>query len=164
MTTTTALPREIALEVRDRCLCFVAQRTARQLARRFDRLLKPLGLTNGQFSMMVAMGGMGEPTFGALARSLAMDHATVTAAIGKLDKRGLVAVRTDGDDRRARRVKLTASGVALIEKAVPLWRDEHSRLDAELGSDGVPSREIRAQLLRVAPLAAASPAPASAAR
>lgn len=162
MTSTTALPREIALEVRDRCLCFVAQRAARELARRFDRLLAPVGLTNGQFSMMVATGGMGNPKPGDLARSLAMDHATVTAAIRKLEKRGLVSVGTDADDRRARRLSLTAEGVALVRKAMPLWRAEHTRLDAELTSAGHEARRIRANLLQIAPLSgAATPANAA---
>ena len=150
MARTTTLPREVAIEVRDQCLCFVAQRAARELARRFDRLFAPFGITNGQFSMMVATGGMGQPKPGDLARSLAMDHATVTAAVHKLEKRGLVSVTPDGGDRRARRISLTAAGVALVMKAVPLWRQEHARLAAELGNAG----EIRRHLLRIAPLPA----------
>ena len=140
MTATTPFPKAVALEVRDQCLCFAAQRTARELARRFDRLFADLGLTNGQFSMMVAMGGMGGPKLGELARFLVMDHATVTAAVRKLEARGLVTLRADGSDRRARRVSLTAAGIALIAKAVPLWRKEHAILAAELGHE---AREIR---------------------
>jgi len=141
-------PKAVALEVRDQCLCFAAQRTARELARRFDRLFAGLAITNGQFSMMVAMGGMGQPKLGELARFLAMDHATVTAAVRKLAKRGLVTLRADGSDRRARRVSLTEAGIALIAKTVPLWRQEHAKLAAELGNG---AREIRGQLLRLAP-------------
>jgi len=100
MTAATTFPRAVALEVRDECLCFAAQRTARELARRFDRLFAGLGITNGQFSMMVAMGGMGGPKLGELANFLGMDHATVTAAVRNLEKRGLVALRPDGADRR----------------------------------------------------------------
>lgn len=148
MSATTPFPRAVAQEVRDQCLCFAAQRTARELARRFDRLFAELGLTNGQFSMMVAMGGMGEPKLGELARFLVMDHATVTAAVRKLEKRGLVAVCADGSDRRARRASLTAAGIALIGKAVPLWRKEHALLAAELDHD---AGEIRGHLLRLAP-------------
>jgi DNA-binding MarR family transcriptional regulator len=134
--------------VRDQCLCFAAQRTARELARRFDRLFSGLALTNGQFSMMVAMGGMGQPKLGELARFLAMDHATVTAAVRKLEKRRLVTLRADSSDRRAKRVSLTATGSSLIDKAVPLWRREHAVLAAELGQE---AQEIRNHLLRLAP-------------
>src|ERR1041384_3045022 len=38
--------------VRDTCLCLHAQRAARVLARRFDDALRPVGLTNGQFSLL----------------------------------------------------------------------------------------------------------------
>ena len=48
---------ETVLEIRDQCLCLATQRTARLLARRFDRLFAPLGLTNGQFSLLVALSG-----------------------------------------------------------------------------------------------------------
>ena len=148
MTSTTPFPKAVALEMRDECLCFAAQRTARELARRFDRLFAHLALTNGQFSMMVAMGGMGQPKLGELARFLAMDHATVTAAVRRLEKRALVTLRADGSDRRARRVSLTEPGIALIAKAVPLWRKEHAKLAVELGHE---AREIRGQLKRLAP-------------
>jgi DNA-binding MarR family transcriptional regulator len=143
-----SFPKAVAIEVRDQCLCFAAQRTARELARRFDRLFAGLAITNGQFSMMVAMGGMGQPKLGELARFLAMDHATVTAAVRKLAKRGLVTLRADSSDGRARRVSLTKAGIALIAKAVPLWRNEHANLAAELGNE---AREIRGHLLRLAP-------------
>ena len=140
MATTTPFAKAVALEVRDQCLCFAAQRSARELARRFDRLFSTLALTNGQFSMMVATGGMGQPKLGELARFLAMDHATVTAAIRKLEKRRLVILRADSSDGRARRVSLTEAGTALIAKAVPLWRKEHAELVAQLGQA---TREIR---------------------
>jgi DNA-binding MarR family transcriptional regulator len=145
MTDTSPLPRQTVLEVRDNCLCFASQRAARQLARRFDRLFAPLGLTNGQFSMMAAMGGMGDPKLGHLAGFMAMDHATMTAAVRNLERRKLVALRVDRTDRRARRVTLTAAGRALIAKAIPLWREEHARLEAELlaGEPGEIRRGLR---------------------
>lgn len=150
MAATTPFAKATALEVRDKCLCFAAQRAARELARRFDRLFLELGLTNGQFSMMVAIGGMGEPKLGELAGFLAMDHATVTAAIRKLEKRGLVSLRADGTDRRARCVSLTKPGSGLIAKAVPLWRKEHAKLDAEFPTGE--TNAIRSQMMRLAPL------------
>lgn len=138
----------MALEVRDRCLCFTAQRAARGLARRFDRLFAGLGITNGQFSMMVAMGGMGAPKLGELAAFLAMDHATVTAAVRKLERRGLVTVRVDGSDARARRASVTDAGTALVARAMPLWREEHARLGVELDGEAA---EVRRQMMRLAP-------------
>jgi DNA-binding MarR family transcriptional regulator len=132
MDATGQISRNVALEVRDQCLCFAAQRAARELAKRFDRLFSELRITNGQFSMLVAIGGMGQPKFGQLADFLVMDQATATAAIKKLEARGLVISSVDQTDRRVRRVTLTIAGNALLAKAVPLWRDGHAKLAEEL--------------------------------
>jgi DNA-binding MarR family transcriptional regulator len=145
MVTTTPFPRSIALEVRDTCLCFAAQRAARELARRFDRALGKLGITNGQFSMMTAIGGMGTPRLGDIARFMGMDHATVTAAIRKLERRGLVVMKQDGKDRRVRRLSLTQDGIVTIERAVLVWRVEHMKMDLEHGETEV--AKLRSQLL-----------------
>ena len=52
-----SLTIETVREIRDSCLCLATQRAARVLARRFDRLFQPLGITHGQFSIMVALSG-----------------------------------------------------------------------------------------------------------
>ena len=41
--------------VRDHCLCLHVQRAARALARRFDDALRPVGLTQGLFSLLTAL-------------------------------------------------------------------------------------------------------------
>lgn len=124
--------KTVVREVRDNCLCFATQKAARALARRFDRIFAGLGLTNGQYSMMMAVSGMGAPKALDLAGFLAMDQATVTAALKKLAGRKLVSVRKDKDDGRARRVTLTAKGRALLAQAVPLWRAAHAEIEKEL--------------------------------
>lgn len=130
--TDTSLPLTAIHEVRDSCLCLATQRAARRLARRFDKLFAPLGITNGQFSLMMALSGQWRPRMGELAEFLAMDHATMTAAVRTLDRRGLVTLAPDETDARVRRPSLTADGRAVLVRALPLWRDEHGRLAAEL--------------------------------
>ena len=130
------LPIETVHEIRDQCLCLATQRAARLMARRFDRLFAPLGLTNGQFSLLVALSGQWRPRIGELAEFLGMDSTTMTAAVKTLDKRGLVALRPDEADARARRLALTEAGRQVIVQAVPLWREEHAKVQAELsGTD-----------------------------
>ena len=130
--TDTSLPLTAIHEVRDSCLCLATQRAARRLARRFDKLFAPLGLTNGQFSLMMALSGQWKPRLGELAEFLAMDHATMTAAVRTLERRGLVVLAPDETDARVRRPSLTPDGRAVLRQALPLWRDEHARLAAEL--------------------------------
>ena len=57
--------------VRDHCLCLHTQRAARALARRFDRVLSPLGLTNGQFSLLMSLNRPEPSNLGALSAVLA---------------------------------------------------------------------------------------------
>lgn len=129
----TSLTIETVHEIRDACLCFATQRAARLLARRFDRVFAPLGLTNGQFSMLVPLVGPWRPRLGELAEFLAMDAATMTAAIKALEKRGMVTLQPDADDARARRPTLTDLGREVMVKAVPLWRQEHAKVQASAG-------------------------------
>lgn len=127
------LPVATVHHIRDTCLCLAAQRAARALARRFDVALRPFGLTNGQFSLLVALNQAQPPAIGRLAPFLAMEPSTLTAAVKPLARRGLLRVIPDAKDRRSRRVQITLEGVALLREAVPAWRAAHAALDAELG-------------------------------
>jgi len=128
----SALNIEMVHEIRDSCLCLATQRAARVLARRFDRLFAPLGITNGQFSMMVALSGKWRPKLSELAQFLAMDQATMTAAVKTLEKRGLLRLEPDAGDGRIRRPALTVEGLRVATEAAPLWKSEHAKLAEEL--------------------------------
>ena len=68
---------EITHRVRDVCLCLHAQRAARALARRFDEALRPVGLTSGQFSLLMSLNRPEPPTMGQVSALLAMDRTTL---------------------------------------------------------------------------------------
>src|ERR1700720_3325336 len=99
MVTVASPTFETTLEVRDSCLCLHVQRAARALARRFDDALRPLGLTNGQFSLLMSLNRPKPPGMAAVASLLAMDRTTLTAALKPLERRGLVKVMADRLDR-----------------------------------------------------------------
>ncbi len=136
---------ETTILVRDSCLCLHVQRAARALARRFDEALRPLGLTNGQFSLMMSLNRPEPPAMGAVASLLAMDRTTLTAALKPLARRGLIKITEDGDDRRARLLRLTPQGKKLLARAVPVWKSTHAEVEANLGN-GEPDR-LRKNLL-----------------
>lgn len=130
------VPHTVTLEVRDTCLCLHLQRAARAVARHFDRAFQPLDLTNGQFSLLMSLNRPEPPTMGSVAELLAMDRTTLTAALKPLERRGLVKICVDKADKRNRRLSLTATGEALLAKAVPIWRHEHAAIDRFLGKAG----------------------------
>jgi DNA-binding MarR family transcriptional regulator len=126
------VPFEATLRVRDGCLCLHAQRAARALARRFDAALRPLGLTNGQFSLLMALNRPEPPAMGAVASLLAMDQATLTLAVKPLRRRGLVRVDPDPRDGRIRRLALTPPGSALLADALPVWEGTNRAVEEAL--------------------------------
>jgi DNA-binding MarR family transcriptional regulator len=126
------IPFATTLLVRDTCLCLHVQRAARALARRFDIALKPVGLTNGQFSLMMSLNRPEPPPMGPVAALLAMDQTTLTAALKPLERRGWVSVIPNPKDRRGRLLSLTPAGKAVLASAVPIWEQTHAEVEAKL--------------------------------
>ena len=134
MSNTRAVPFETTLHVRDHCLCLHTQRAARALARRFDQALRPLDLTIGQFSILVALNRPEQASMGAVAARLAMDRTTLTAALKPLERRGIVASSPSPTDKRSRFLTLTHTGLELLAQAVPIWQAVQDEVDGLLRS------------------------------
>ncbi len=130
---------ETTVEVRDTCLCLHLQRAARAVARRFDGALRPVGLTNGQFSLMMSLNRPEPPDMGAVASLLGMDRTTLTAALKPLQRRRLLKTTVDPEDRRSRILALTPKGRSLLARAVPIWQKTHLAIEARL-PDADPER------------------------
>ncbi len=139
MSNRAEVSHKTTLLVRDCCLCLHVQRAARALARRFDEALRSLGLTNGQFSLMMSLNRPKPPAMAAVASLLAMDRTTLTAALKPLERRELVTVTTDSADRRSRLIALTPKGMRLLTRAVPIWERTHQEIEGLL-PDGDPDR------------------------
>jgi DNA-binding MarR family transcriptional regulator len=128
------LPFEATPAVRDTCLCLHAQRAARALARCFDEALRPLDLTNGQFSLLMALNRPLPPNLGSVANLLAMDRTTLTAALKVLQRRKLVKVSVDKEDRRGRLLAITPAGRSLLNRAFPIWQKTHAQIERRIAS------------------------------
>jgi DNA-binding MarR family transcriptional regulator len=122
------------------------------LARHFDEVFRRLDLTNGQFSLLMALNRPVPPTVGDLASFLAMDRTTLPALIKPLERRGLLAVSTDAQDRRKRRVCLTTAGHRILQQAYPLWCEAHAALEGQISN----AAGLRAHLVQLSTLAEAS--------
>lgn len=132
MSKTPMIPYETTRHVRDHCLCLHAQRAARFLARHFDDALRPVGLTNGQFSLLMALNRPEPPGMAAVASVLAMDRTTLTAALKPLERRGLVRAKVNPGDRRGRLLILTDEGQAALAAALPIWTRTHAEVEKRL--------------------------------
>jgi DNA-binding MarR family transcriptional regulator len=132
------LPYETTLLIKDCCLCLHVQRAARTLGRRFDEELRPFGLTNGQFSLLMSLNRPEPPSMAPVASLLAMDRTTLTAALKPLERRGLVKVTPDPADRRSRILTLTRRGQSLLVDAAVVWERTHREVE-QLIPDGDPN-------------------------
>lgn len=126
------IPFSTTIHVRDHCLCLYAQRAARALARRFDRVLKPFKLTNGQFSLMMSLNRPEPAAFGSVANLLGLDRTTLTAALKPLERRGWITVTKGREDRREKYLALTPAGEAALLPAVTVWRETHDAIEREI--------------------------------
>ncbi len=144
MSTADKLSFEATRRVRNTCLCLHLQQAARAVARRFDTALRPVDLTNGQFSLLMSLNRPEAASISAVSTLLAMDRTTLTANLKPLERRGLVTVSVDDADRRSRRLTLTAAGRGLLIAALPLWEKEHTAIEGLL-SEIDPDR-LRADL------------------
>jgi DNA-binding MarR family transcriptional regulator len=125
------LPLEVTHHVRDHCLCLHLQRAARAIGRLFDEALRPVGLTNGQFSILMSLNRPDGPRVGAVAELLAMDRTTLTANLKPLERRGLIEITPDPNDKRSRCLSLTDEGRSLLADAFPIWEATHEAIEGK---------------------------------
>ena len=116
-------------EMGENCLCFHVQRAARSLTRRYDEVFKPLGVSSGQFALLICLNWPEPPNIGTVATMLGMDRTTLTANLKPLERRGLVKIVVDESDRRSRKLVLTAAGRKLLERGVPIWRRTNAEVE-----------------------------------
>src|SRR5476651_395622 len=115
------LPFSTTLLVRDTCLCLHVQRAARALVRRYDEALRLVGLTSGQFSLLMSLNRPEPPNIAQVASLLAMDRTTLTANLKPLERRGFVQAGMAATDKRQRALTLTPAGRSVLAAAVPIW-------------------------------------------
>jgi DNA-binding MarR family transcriptional regulator len=69
------------------------------------------------------------PTISSIANLLAMDRTTLTANLKPLERRKLVKISVDKEDKRSRRLTITPAGRALLAKAYPVWKKAHVEVE-----------------------------------
>ena len=116
------------------CACFKVRKAARAVTKLYEEVLRPIGLRATQFSLLMAARVIGPVTVVKLAQITVMDRTTLTRNLQILEKRRLIEIKP-GKDRREREVTLTASGMEVLAKAVPLWEQAQDRVRQGLGEE-----------------------------
>lgn len=98
-------------------ICFAAYSTAHSFTRVYKPLLDALGLTYPQYLAMMVLWERDDLAVKEIGELLHLDSGTLTPLLKRLEAAGLVTRARSAQDERQVRIKLTASGRALREKA-----------------------------------------------
>lgn len=93
----------------------------------FQQTIPDSQLTAGQFVVLCAIQEHESCSLSEIARSTAIDQATVRGIIERLKSRDLIVVSHDARDRRKVVVLLSPTGQALIDEVVPFAQDISER-------------------------------------
>ncbi|MDQ1177636.1 MarR family winged helix-turn-helix transcriptional regulator [Microbacterium sp. SORGH_AS_0421] len=99
-------------------VCFALVTAARNVVSIYRPVLEPLGLTHPQYLVMLALWDQAPRSLGALAAELAMEPATLSPLVKRLEAQGRVARARRSDDERVLDIDLTDEGRALRAAAL----------------------------------------------
>ena len=114
------------------CLGVRVRTLNRAVTALYDEALRPHGLRVGQLNLLVAVARMGTARPGDLCRFLRMEKSTLSRDVELMRRNGWLEVDGSGD-KRARPLRISVQGRALLEGVVPAWRQAQERAGAMLG-------------------------------
>ncbi|MFJ6652583.1 MarR family winged helix-turn-helix transcriptional regulator [Microbacterium sp. NPDC091313] len=112
-------------------VCFALVTAARNVVSIYRPVLEPLGLTHPQYLVMLALWERSPRALGELAAELAMEPATLSPLVKRLEAQGRVVRARRAGDERVLDIALTAEGAALRERALSV----PTRIMAAVGMD-----------------------------
>jgi DNA-binding MarR family transcriptional regulator len=106
---------------------------ARAITRRYDAYLRPFGITATQFSLLGGITEMPDATVSEIAEARGFDRTTLTRNLDRLEAMGLIASHHP-EHGNGRISDVTPKGRAMLDEALPLWRQAQAEMRAELSS------------------------------
>jgi MarR family transcriptional regulator, organic hydroperoxide resistance regulator len=127
-------------------LCFAVVTAARNVVAVYRPVLEPLGLTHPQYLVLLALWERSPRSLGELAAELAMEPATLSPLIKRLEAQGRVSRTRNADDERVLDIALTEQGRALRRDAL----DVPPQIMERVGMDAPEVGRLRDALVRFA--------------
>jgi len=115
--------------------------------RMLRRALKPLRIEVDQWRILAALRAREGCSVTVLADTTAIERTTLTRALARMRAKQLVERRRDEFDRRATRLRLSAKGKRLYERALPIALKQNELAVVGMKADEVAA--FRAQLWRI---------------
>jgi DNA-binding MarR family transcriptional regulator len=116
------------------CNCTALRKATRRVSQLYDAALEPCGLRTTQRAILNHIARAGTPPLGELAEALVMDRGALTHNLKPLERDGLVKIEIDPQDRRNRRIALTASGRARLAESEALWQRAQQGFERAFGA------------------------------
>ncbi|MCP2637072.1 MarR family transcriptional regulator [Microbacterium sp. HD4P20] len=143
---TAATPSPDDLLKLDNQVCFALVTAARNVVGIYRPILEPLGLTHPQYLVMLALWEDSPRSLGDLAAALALEPATLSPLVKRLEVQGRVTRTRRATDERILDIDLTPAGLALRGEALDVPR----RVMAATGMDAAEVAGLRDALVRFA--------------
>src|ERR1700692_1350648 len=101
------------------CNATAMRKATRRMTQLYDDALAPAGLRSTQYAILEELNRQADapPTMGELAEALGLDGSALGHNLRPLERDGFIALAAGDDDRRTRRVVLTATGRAKFAQA-----------------------------------------------
>ena len=128
---TVATPSPDDLLKLDNQVCFALVTAARNVVGIYRPILEPLGLTHPQYLVMLALWEDSPRSLRDLAAELALEPATLSPLVKRLEAQRLVTRARRGQDERVLDVGLTPRGTALREQALDVPEQVMRRVGAD---------------------------------
>ena len=126
-------------------LCFAIYSASHAFTRAYRLLLEPLGITYPQYLVMLVLWEKDGCRVKEIGAELFLDSGTLTPLLKRLEGLGYVRRLRDPDDERQVTILLTASGLALEDKAAGIPRD----LECMTGMNGEDMNELLERIAKL---------------
>jgi DNA-binding MarR family transcriptional regulator len=132
------------------CYGAALRKASRRVAQLYDNAVAPCGLKATQYGILAELSATAEnpPSLAELADQLVLDRSALGHNLRPLERDGFVAIRKDKEDRRVRKIVLTAKGRTKFDEARKLWRTAQERFLSVYGEDEAAA--LRGSLLAIA--------------
>ncbi len=111
-------------------LGFFVKRAEQALMTEKTRVLRALGLTVAQYSVLMMLRYVPEASAAQLSRACLVTPQTMATILGNLEQKGLVSREPSALSQRVISTRLTETGTAIAEKADAAAKDVEERLGA----------------------------------
>lgn len=112
--------------------------TGKLLDKEAYRILRPYGLTDSQFNVMMLLKYQtedGESDQTRLGDMLLVNRSNMTGLVDRMEQAGWVERVADANDRRVNRVRLTKTGNALLETAEAVYNESIEKIMQQVSDE-----------------------------